>query len=147
MDGAGEGWPEGVTPLDHTADVGLEVRASSLQTLFERAAAGMRTAIEGPARGPGSADARVTRAIELEAEDVASLLVAWLRELLFVHQVEGLAVRGVRFERLDRTGLTGWLTLEPARARPVREIKGVTYHGLETSAYDGGWRARVIFDV
>jgi SHS2 domain-containing protein len=147
MDADGEVWPEGVTPLDHTADVGLEVRAPSLPVLFERAAAGMRVAIEGASLAPRAADSGVKRAIELEADDVASLLVAWLREVLFVHQVEGLAVHGVRFERLDRTGLTGMLALEPARARPVREIKGVTYHGLETTAGPDGWRARVIFDV
>lgn len=147
MDGDGEGWPEGVTPLDHTADVGLEVRASSRPALFERAAAGLRTAIEGTGRGSGAVGPRVSRGIELAADDVASLLVAWLRELLFLHQVEGLAVREARFEQLDETGLAGTLTLEPAAARPVREIKGVTYHGLETEAREDGWRARVIFDV
>ncbi len=147
MDGKGGGWPEGVTPLDHTADLGLEVRAPSLPALFERAAAGLRAAIEGTECGSGAADPRVSRAIELVADDVASLLVAWLRELLYLHQVEGLAVRGVRFGRFDETGLAGTLTLGPAAVRPPREIKGVTYHGLETARREGEWRARVIFDV
>jgi SHS2 domain-containing protein len=29
----------------------------------------------------------------------------------------------------------------------VREIKGVTLHGLRVDQVEGGWRARVIFDV
>jgi SHS2 domain-containing protein len=32
-------------------------------------------------------------------------------------------------------------------AATVREIKGVTYHGLEAAFANGHWHARVIFDV
>ncbi|MGD8279121.1 MAG: archease, partial [Gemmatimonadota bacterium] len=142
MEGEHEVWPEGVTPLDHTADVGLVVRALSRVLLFERAAAGMRALIEGAGAGADAPEPRGSRAIELEADDVASLLVAWLRELLFLHQVEGLALEGVRFTRLDDTGLEATLSLAAAATRPAREIKGVTYHGLAVTADERGWRAR-----
>jgi SHS2 domain-containing protein len=141
-----EGWPEGVRPLDHTADVGLVLVASSLGSLFERAGLGLRRLIEGAAPGAGAAPRGPLR-LELEADDTAFLLVAWLRELLFLHQVEALAFREARFDRLDATGLAGTFAFDAAASRPVREIKGVTYHALEVTGRTGEWRARVIFDV
>lgn len=141
------GWPAGVAPLDHTADVGLEVRADSLASLFERAAGGMRVLLEGEDAPSAGSGARTQRTVELEAEELGSLLVAWLRELLFLQQVEGQAFDGAAFECVDETVLRAIVSLRPAAPEPVREIKGVTYHALEAARTDGRWRARVIFDV
>jgi SHS2 domain-containing protein len=142
-----ERWPEGVLPLDHTADVGLSVLAPSLEALFDRAAAGMRGLIEGTDGGAAADASQRGRTMEVEADDVGALLVAWLRELLFLHQVEQLAYRSAAFESLGEMTLRAEVIFGSAARRPVREIKGVTYHGLEAVAGPEGWRARVIFDV
>jgi SHS2 domain-containing protein len=152
---ASETVPPGVAFLDHTADVGLDVVAPTLAELFIRAAAGMACLIHGADGGAAAASADVPpagappqeRSLTLSADDLPALLRAWLRELLHWHEAEGLAVRGVRFDTLTPTGLEATVTLAPDTEEPMREIKGVTLHGLAVEHRDGGWAGRVIFDV
>ena len=87
------------------------------------------------------------RRLSLSAEDAPELMRDWLRELLFWHETEGLAFAGARFETLAETQLEAEVTLRPARDEPVREIKGVTLHGLAAERRAGTWVARVILDV
>lgn len=166
----------GVTFLDHTADVGLRARGATPESLFRRAAAGTLALVEGSDEaggvrggeiraGAGGTDGRAgaeqgesgrrpptdprgtSRALVLEADDLAALLRAWLREILWWHEVEGLALRQVRFLALEPVRLEAEVTLGPPPGPPVREIKGVTLHGLEVAEEAGEWRAQVIFDV
>lgn len=143
--------PEGVRALDHTADVGLVVDAPDLPALFTRAALGMEwllgeniEAVTRMGRGPARAgDVDIT----LYAPELPVLLADWLRELLYLRQVRGRRFESARFQELSGTALLARIRLAPA-GEPVREIKGVTYHGLEADrAPGGGWRARVIMDV
>lgn len=145
--------PPGVTPLDHTADVGLEVEAATLPELFARAAEGMAWLIQGDppseASGAGAgpeADAPA-RPLSLAAADLPALLRAWLRELLFWHETEAAAFRAARFDLLTETRLEAEVETGRPGAEPVREIKGVTLHGLAAERRGDGWTARVIFDV
>lgn len=140
----------GVRALEHTADVGIAVRAESLPQLFERAARGMSALIldEAPeARHRRREPSATERSIELDADDVASLLVLWLRELLYLQEVEDFAPLDVCFDELSERRLRARVGGSPAPGPPVRELKGVTYHGLAVERVDDGWRARVIFDV
>jgi SHS2 domain-containing protein len=148
-----------VTFLDHTADVGIAVRAATLDQLFGAAAGGMLMLLrgeddedDGGAPGPvwdaGAGRGRDTEVAELDVagDGRAAVLAGWLRELLFLHETRHLDLVGVRFSRLDPDGLSARVALEPARPA-VREIKGVTLHGLQVEETPDGWRARVIFDV
>jgi SHS2 domain-containing protein len=149
----------GVVEIEHTADLGMEVRASSLERLFGRAATGMMALVRDTDRGdrPASADSPAPapvqsaeeRVIELERgnADVAGLLVRWLRELLYLQEVEGFVYGEAEFERLDASGLRARVRADPNPAPAIRELKGVTYHGLEVERRDDAWRARVIFDI
>jgi SHS2 domain-containing protein len=105
----------------------------------------------------GSAPASGTRDVELREEDLASLFRSWLREILFWQETEGFVTRDVRFKFLPAPSChaeDGQAFCLEAKVEgnveegPVeREIKGVTYHGLEVQEKEDGWRARVIFDV
>lgn len=141
--------PGGITFLDHTADVGMDVTAPSLEALFHRAALGMLALLRGYDDEPAPDGARepdATQRLELEAEDAAGLLAAWLKELLFLHEVHGADYTGATFHNLTGRALTARVGTAPA-APAVREIKGVTYHELAVEESDDGWKARVIFDV
>ncbi len=159
--------PPGVTFLDHTADVGLDVTAPTLDGLFARAAAGMACLIHGAdragdarrtpesadsaqaasdGRAPGEAPA-LRRRVTLSADDLPALLRAWLREILHWHEAEGLALRNAPFATLTETSLDSTATLEPDPLETIREIKGVTLHRLAVERRGEGWAARVIFDV
>jgi len=159
--------PPGVTFLDHTADVGLDVVAPALDALFARTAAGMACLIHGADRAGDARRAEVTagadkasaagrssgeapplqRRVTLSADDLPALLRAWLREVLHWHEAEGLALRDASFTALTERRLDATVTLAPDPLEPIREIKGVTLHDLAVERRDQAWAARVIFDV
>ncbi len=150
------GFPAGVYPLDHTADIGMRVTAPDAHTLFQRAALGMLAFLRpdpaapaGAATGPASPAAAAASSVmlELEADDPALLLAAWLRELLFLAQVRGQCYAGAAFPLLEPTRLRAQVALAPCAAAALQEIKGVTYHALELKETGDGWQASVIFDV
>lgn len=137
--------PEGVTFLDHTADVALEVEAPSREELFRRAAAGTRILLLG--EGREAAGGPETRAMVLEAEDLAGLLRSWLRELIWLQQDEGMSFVSSEFTHLTSCVLEARVTVASPGSPPIREIKGVTLHRLRARREGGVWRARVVFDV
>ena len=166
--------PPGVRALDHTADVGIRVEAGSIEELFDRAARGMVALVQDdtaeaaeehsaeaapaprtPTAGEAvvaavgevgaAAAAGVEARVALEAADVATLLVKWLRELLFLREARGLEYRAAGFDVLEPTRLDARVTGEPPAGSG--ELKAVTYHGLVVEENEGRWRAEVIFDV
>lgn len=137
-----------VRHLDHTADVGVEIRAPSLDELLLGGVEGMTELILGEAR-PGEEE---TREVEAEGADPALLLRNLLRELLYLHEAEGFAVASasIRVERDEDGTLRALLEARGGKdpAPPDRELKGVTLHGLVAEeGEDGRWFGRVIFDV
>jgi len=87
------------------------------------------------------------RQIAVDTIDAAQLLADFLRELLYLYEVHRLEYAGARFLELDETRVRADVALAPASDSPIREIKGVTYHGLQAGRTPTGWHARVIFDV
>jgi len=139
-----------IRPLDHTADVGFELVADTLEALFSGAARGMFALIEGVEEDqePQPADmARTSIGIACTGDDLAELLVAWLRELLWLHDDRALVFRDAHFQWLDERALRARVELAVASRSPVREIKGVTYHGLMARRSGSRLHARIIFDV
>ncbi len=136
--------------LDHTADVGFEVVADGLEALFAAVARGMFALIEGSEEEPGPdvpTEDGTTVELSCTGDELASLVVAWLRELLWLHHDRGLVFRQAEYLWLDERALRARVTLAPGTRAPVREIKGVTYHDLVARKTDGGFHARIIFDV
>lgn len=134
--------------LSHTADVGFEIRAGSLEELFETAARGL---VQARGADPASRAETSRTRVELDRPDLERLLVAWLRELLHRAGQEG-AVPETEVEEVDTTGSGAAIRARVAwraedEAGPTREIKGVTYHGLAVERMDGGWHAQVVLDV
>lgn len=84
------------------------------------------------------------------AADAPALVVAFLTELLLLHDTEGFLVREIRARPVGAppTAIVASVTgerFDPAR-HPVRtEVKAITLHGL---VFDlGRGRARVIVDI
>lgn len=136
-----------VRHLDHTADVGLEIRAPSLDELLTGAVDGMMGLVRGEAR----AEEAQLRTVAVEGADPPRLLRNLLREVLYLHEAEGFASTSARIRAAEGPGgLTVKAELRggPDPAPPHRELKGVTLHGLQArEGTDGEWFARVIFDV
>lgn len=143
-DEPGERLPEGVVAFEHTADVGIDVAAATLPELFTRAAAGMTVLLYG---GPPAVTDAPPRSVEVRAPHGAALLREWLRELLYLQEVEGFVFSGARLDTLTDEHLAGAVRGGAVAAQPEREIKGVTLHDLVVERRGARWHARVIFDV
>ena len=136
-----------VEELAHTADVGFRVRAETPERLFELAAVGLVRALGLEA---GEEEAAEEERVDLSRPDRERLLVAWLRELLGRAMAEGTVPRA-EAESVNLDGddvrVRARVRWSPAASGPAREIKGVTYHGLEVEQSGEGWHATVVLDV
>ena len=132
--------------FEHTADVGLQARADSLGELFEAMGEGLADVI-CPRR---AVKKQKTLPIKVESENVESLLVDFLGELLGLFNLEKFLIAGVRVERIDETSVAAKVVgepYEPARHELREEIKAVTYHKLKVAREGDGWIGTVILDV
>lgn len=131
-----------MTTIDHTADIGLRIRAPDQAELLRRAALGLGWLLTGAEPPP----ATERRSVELEARDPPSLLRAWLREILHLWEDEDLLPADARL-KVTGDRLSGSLTGGSPEVAAIREIKGVTLHRLEAERHPDGWHGHVIFDV
>jgi SHS2 domain-containing protein len=132
--------------LDHTADLGLEVRARDLKALFRAAAlAMMDVMVRAPIEKPTE-----SKRISVSALDLPDLLVRWLGEVLYLFQGDGYMVTEVRIDAVVPTHLDATVDLvpfNPERHEILCEIKAVTYHLISVAEGPGLCSARVIFDL
>ncbi len=132
--------------FDHTADVGLRIRAADLDTLFADAARAMFSVMAG-----NLAAVRPTEEVRimLAADDLDALLRDWLGELLYTFHVRKLVFSDFTVS-VREAGLQGTARGEPmdaARHQLDVEIKAVTWHGLKVERTGDGWLAEVIVDI
>ncbi|MBI3910248.1 MAG: archease [Armatimonadetes bacterium] len=135
-----------ITPIEHTADKGVLVEADSYAELFVGAAEGMFASMLDLRDLP----IEIVERIEVSAPDREALMVAWLQELIFRFEVENAAFFAFNIEEATDTHLVATVRGCPwpaTRPRWGAAVKAATYHGLEVAPTNGGWRARVIFDV
>jgi len=132
--------------FEHTADLGLRVRAADLDALFADAARGLFSIIIA-----NLASVRPAESVQIEiAGDAPELLLFdWLNELLYLYEVRRLLLG--RFEvSVGETGLKATAygePIDPTRHVLDHEVKAITYHGLKVERQDGGWLAEVIVDI
>ncbi len=128
--------------IEHTADWAYRVRGSSLADLFIQAAHGLYSLV-GMQLAP---KLPVTRTIKLKGIDRESLLVAWLNELLYLHESEGLGFISIEIEHLDETTLQARISGAPTQ-RWLKDIKAVTYHNLSIHQSESGFEVTLVLDV
>ncbi|HMK76245.1 MAG TPA: archease [Thermodesulfobacteriota bacterium] len=132
--------------LDHTADIGVIVYGENLGALFANA---------GKAFFHLITDLRKVRTwiekrIDIGGESLDRLMVDWLSELLYLHDVEGLLFKRFRVESVGKDGLKAIAKGEPFQegVHVVKtQVKAVTYHQIEVRQEKGHWRAQIIFDL
>jgi SHS2 domain-containing protein len=132
--------------FEHTADMGLEARADSLGELFEAMGEGLADVI-CPRQ---SVKKQKTLQIRAETENVESLLVDFLAELLGLFNLEKFLIAGVRVERIDETSVVAEVVgeiFDPSQHELGDEIKAVTYHQLKVAHESDEWVGTVILDI
>lgn len=140
--------------LDHTADVALEVEASSWPELLAEAARAFGEWLTGDALDP--ALHRTERRVEVEGVDANETWVRFWRELLRLWTVEGFLAAEARVEAdADRRAVRARIgclsagALDPAHCA---DVKAVTWHAarVERRAGDGGterWSGTIVLDL
>lgn len=132
--------------IEHTADVGVEVYGNSLEELLRHAAYALfDTIVDVSTIRP-----EYTRSVRVNGADDESVLMNWLRELLFLFSVEEEVYAGVEIQSLQAGELHAIVKgekLDLERHRFKTELKAVTYHQFKLDHTGNTWTARVIFDV
>lgn len=132
--------------FEHTADLGLRIRAADRDALFAEAAQCLFSAIV-----EDLATVRPLRKIDikLQGDELDFLFFDWLRELLYRFDAEHLLLS--QFEvHVTAKGLTASAWGEPhdrARHNMEHEVKAITYHGLHVEKLGDAWEAEVIVDI
>ncbi len=132
--------------IEHTADIGIEVEAEDLRSLFTGAASCMFGLV---------VDLDSVRPLEsievtLDAGDLQELLFKWLNELIYIMDARSMLLSRFVLHRIAGDGLEATVTgerIDPARHKIQEEIKAATYHDIVVEERAEDWFARVIFDV
>jgi SHS2 domain-containing protein len=132
--------------FDHTADLGLRIRAPDLDTLFVEAAQALFGVI---IEDLGSVKESRRVDVRLAGDEREFLLFDWLKELLYRFDVEHLLFSRfeVHLKDGELTAIAWGEPLDPSRHELLHEVKAITYHGLRVEQTAHGWLAEVIVDI
>jgi SHS2 domain-containing protein len=132
--------------FEHTADLGLRVRAASYEALLAEAAAGLFEIIAGDL---GQITPRIARTFSIPGTDRAYLLLDWMGELLAAFEIDRLLFRefDVAVHEQGITATARGEPYDPAVHRLAHEIKAVTQHELDVRQTPAGWEATLIVDI
>jgi SHS2 domain-containing protein len=131
----------------HTADVGIRVRASSLEALLADAAQGLLALLVENAQ---DVEPRTRESFLIPGCDPPLLLFDWLNELLWAFESRRMLF--CRFETgMEPAGVraAAWgEPFDPARHRLDHEVKAITYHALRAGPLpDGSWEGSCVLDI
>ncbi len=131
--------------LEHTADVGLRLTGDSPEEVLEAAAEGLAT-LQG-AWFPGEGE---ERDVEVAGRDLPGLLVAWLDELLYLHESRDAVLGGVTVRRVEAGRAEATVRVASRGDRVVESVgvKAATFHRVRFErGPSGSWSADVYLDV
>src|SRR4030043_132116 len=89
--------------LDHAGDIGIRVWADDLKGLFQEAARALFDIITDRKKGV----ARLKREVAVQGSGKEELMVAWLNELLYLHEVEELLFCDFALSEIEQGSLKG----------------------------------------
>ncbi|MBD2564348.1 MULTISPECIES: archease [Nostoc] len=132
----------GFEEVEHTADWAYRVWGQNLTELFIQAAIALYTLADVQL----ASESAIKRKIQLQGVDHVSLLVAWLNELLYLHESENLGFNQFKILHLDVHSLEAEVTGVNVQ-NWNKFIKAVTYHNLSIQQTETGLEATLVLDV
>lgn len=130
-----------------TADVCFRAYGATLDEVFANAALAMfETMVETKDVAP-----IVAKDIEVNGEDLISLMFNWLNELLFYVDAEGLVFSEfdakVDEKRMTLSAKASGEQIDFQKHEMKTGVKACTYYSMEIKQNDGMWTAQVLIDV
>ncbi len=138
--------PAGYEHFEVEADVGVRAWAPTLAEAFAQTALGVFALIVPPE----DVAERETREVRAQGDGLETLLVSWINECLYVHEIEGFAVHRVTVTAQPGTFVHGVLhgePVDPDRHRLGTVVKAATLHGVAVIGHPDGHETRLIVDV
>jgi len=132
--------------FDHTADMGIRVRAATPVELLQPAADGLYAVIGELVSADDSEGVR----FDLKANDRAALLRDFLNELLILFERDRrmlVAIDSVDFSDSYLKATVRISRVDVERSVYLREVKAITYHELSIRPIDNGFEATLIVDI
>ncbi len=132
--------------FEHTADLGIRVRAASLDALFADAGRGLFSVL---VEDLGAVRPQREVSVQIDGCEKDYLLLDWLNELLYRFETEHLLFSDFTVNVGD-TGLEARARGEPidlGRHQLSHEVKAITYHHLKVEQVANGWCAEMIVDI
>jgi SHS2 domain-containing protein len=126
---------------EHVGELELRLDAADEASVFAAAVAAMADLLAGDDDG----DVREWFDVVAEGDDRAVLLAAWIEELVFLAEHDGVVPVAVNDIVLAPTSVRG--SVGGYRGHPPHLVKAVTYHRLAFEPATAGWRANVVLDV
>jgi len=140
------------TEIEHTADIGVEIYGDTVEDLFRNAGYALfDTIVDADTIQPA-----ITRTVEVKGDNLETLMMNWLRELLYQFSIEQEVYSEFTVHFADgQEGSCNLTVKAELRGEPLdikrhcfeTEIKAITYHQLAVIQENNHWQARVIFDV
>jgi protein archease len=137
---------EGYDYFEVEADVGVHAWAPSQARAFAQIALGVLALTVDPA----SVEPAERREVRAQGTTRESLVVNWINECLYVHEIEGIVVRQVDVDLCTADVVHGVLhgeEIDRSRHRLGTVVKAATLHRVEVTEADGRWDVRVVVDV
>lgn len=132
--------------FEHTADLGIRVRAPTLDALMADAGRGLFAVIAGDL---DQIWPRQSEPFTVAGGDPLGLLHDWTSELLAAFETRRMLFREFAVA-VDATGLRAvgrGEPYDPTRHSLAHEVKAITWHLLDVRRGPAGWEAEFIVDI
>jgi len=128
--------------LEHKADLKIRAFGETKEALFLNMMTAMAESMK-----PEKFGGEEKREIKTESNNLSTLLVDFLSEVLYLIQVNKEVYNNLKFSKFTNTELEGELIGQKVE-RFGEDIKAVTYYDLDVrQRKDGIWEATVLFDI
>jgi len=130
--------------IEHTADIGIRVKAKDPQSLFKNSALAMFDIIAERKHSAPVAAKEIR--IEVKADNLEELFINWLNELLSLSSAKELIFSDFKISKIDKNTLQVMAVGEDMINYKVNtEIKAATYHQRQIEENTGGRLTEVMF--
>ena len=156
----------GFETFDHTADIGIRAWGSDLAQVFEEIAKALFSVVVEL----NTVSARQKMEVTLRADSDGDLLLAWLKELLFIFETRRLLCKEFKVRLINKKITPSPLSSPPGRGRGQgegvsleadifcekldntkhrlgREVKAITLHQFKLIREKSRYLAEVILDI
>lgn len=131
--------------FDVTADIGIRTWGTTINELFENAAIAVTSLIIDP----NNIEKKIQKDIQIHGNDLSSLLINWITELLILRDSEGILFSSFKVEiSKDKKSLrVKALGNNAFSVKFEMDIKAITYSLFELEKKNGGYYLQFVLDI